>query len=415
MSKIDFSYLIAPHKPADFFAQYWEQRSLLVQRGEPQRFHDLLGASDIEGVLAMADQLPTEAVELIGKTDAIEHRPPESSPALAGFFMSGSTIRVKRFERYSGPLAKLCRSIEEELGFPTRANLYCTPAHSRGFDLHFDSHEVLVLQLLGKKQWQAYESTTKLPLANVPRLPFEDERAALKRSRGGTASQDEISAAELGALAVEASLEAGDSLYLPRGFVHQAESLDQPSVHLTIGIHVLTWLDLLSVALDQSARRHEGFRQALPVGWLNNNQSNHQSDHQSNHKNREIFAAEFARLLELFGQDADCESAFKEIGESMIRTRQVRPTRSDLEGLDHKTKVERAGGLEVYLSDDGSMAGLALGQKVFWMPVCFAPALRFVAERRSFCPSELPGQITNHGKLGFVGRLVEDGFLRIAD
>jgi len=404
MSKIDFSYLIAPHTVDEFFARYWQQYSLLIQRGEPERFRDLLAASDIEAVLGMADQLPTGAVELIGKTNAIEHRRPESSPALVGFFTSGSTIRVKGVERYSDPLGEVCRSIERELGFPTRANLYCTPAGSRGFDLHFDTHEVLVLQLLGNKQWLAYESTTKLPLEYVPRGPFEDDRDALKRSHERSeGGQDEISPAKRGALAVEASLEAGDTLYLPRGFVHQAESLDEPSVHVTIGIHVFTWLDLLSVALVQSGYRHERLRHALPVGWF------------KNHQSERIFAAEFAQLLELFSQDADCESAIREVAESTIRTSQAKSARPDPDGLDHKTKVEGTGRLEVCLSDDGDMAGLALGQKVFWMPVSFAPALRFVAERRSFCPSELPGQITDHGKLGLVGCLVADGFLQIAD
>ena len=103
------------------------------------------------------------------------------------------------------------------------------------------------------------------------------------------------------------------------------------------------------------------------------------------------------------------------LGKSMIRTGHARSARSDLDGLNLKTKVEGIGRLEVCLSDDGSLAGLALGEKVFWMPICFAPALRFVAEHRSFCPSELPGQITDHGKLGLVGRLVADEFLRIAE
>jgi hypothetical protein len=263
---------------------------------------------------------------------------------------------------------------------------------------------VLVLQLLGKKQWLAYEPTTKLPFEHVSRLPFDDDRDALKHSRERSASgQDEISATERGTLAVEASLAAGDSLYLPRGFLHQAESLDQHSVHLTIGIHVFTWIDLLSVALVQSGYRHESLRQALPLGWFNNHQSG------------KVFAAEFARVLELFGEDADCESAIEEVRESMIRSGQARSDRSDLDGLNHKTKVEGTGRLEVCLSHDGDLAGLTLGQKVFWMPIGFAPALRFVAERRLFCPGELPGQITDHSKLVFVGRLVEEGFLRIAE
>jgi len=63
MSKIDFSYLIAPHTVDDFFGRYWQQCSLLIQRGEPERFRDLLAAPDLEAVLGMADQLPTGAVE----------------------------------------------------------------------------------------------------------------------------------------------------------------------------------------------------------------------------------------------------------------------------------------------------------------------------------------------------------------
>jgi ribosomal protein L16 Arg81 hydroxylase len=351
MSKIDFSYLIAPHTVDDFFTRCWQQGSLLIQRGEPERFRDLLAAPDLEAVLGMADQLPTGAVELIGKTNAIEHRRPESSSTLVGFFTSGSTIRVRGVERYFDPLAELCRSIERELGFPTRANLYCTPAGARGFDLHFDTHEVLVLQLLGNKQWLAYESTTKLPLEYVPPLPFEGDALppSHERSEGG---QDEISATERGTLAVEASLEAGDSLYLPRGFLHQAESLDEHSVHLTIGIHVFTWLDLLSVALVQSGYRHESLRQALPVGWLNN----HQSGRSSLQNLRDCLNSS-DRM-----RTARCDQGSCGKHDSHL-PRQV--SRSDPDGLDHKTKVEVTGRLEVCLSDDGNLAGLALGKKCF--------------------------------------------------
>jgi ribosomal protein L16 Arg81 hydroxylase len=242
----------------------------------------------------MADKLPSEAVELLGRTSEIEHEKTKSHGALKDFFIQGSTIRIKGIEKHSGPLAELCRNIEQELGFPTRANLYCTPAGARGFDLHFDTHEVLVLQLLGKKKWQVFESTFRLPLEYVPPLPFEDDRAALKRARGGRqAGQDGISEAELGRLALEVSLEAGDCLYLPRGFVHQAESLDEASVHLSIGIHVLTWLDLLAVGLGQSANREESLRQALPIGWFKDSDV------------RKTLASEFARRVQLFSRSAD--------------------------------------------------------------------------------------------------------------
>jgi len=49
----------------------------------------------------------------------------------------------------------------------------------------------------------------------------------------------------------ELMLTAGDLLYMPRGFLHEAWTTDEPSTHLTVGLHVVRWLDLLSVALAQ--------------------------------------------------------------------------------------------------------------------------------------------------------------------
>ena len=176
------------------------------------------------------------------------------------------------------------------------------------------------------------------------------------------------------------SLEAGDCLYLPRGFVHQAESLDEASVHLSIGIHVLTWLDLLAVSLGRSANRQESFRQALPIGWFKDSDV------------RKTLAGEFARRVQLFSQSADLESALDETADSMIRHRRVESAEAGANGLDPRPNWKERGACKSYLSDDGTLAGLALGAKVFWMPLCFAPALRFVAERKSFCVRELPGQ-----------------------
>jgi ribosomal protein L16 Arg81 hydroxylase len=404
MPKLDFSYLVSPHSADDFLADYWQKHSLLIRGNEKARFQTLLLATDIDAVLLMADKLPSEAVELVGRTGEIEYQESKSHGVLKDFFIQGSTIRVREINKHFRPVNEMCRKIEEELGFPTRANLYCTPAGARGFDLHFDTHDVLVLQLLGKKKWQIYESTFRLPLEYVPPLIFEDDRAALKRARGARqAGQDEMSAAELGPLALETSLETGDCLYLPRGFVHQAESLDEASVHLSIGIHVLTWLDLLAVGLGQTANRQESFRQALPIGW---------------HKDSDIrktLASEFSRRVQLFSQSADPRRALDEIADSMTHHRQVASTEAGANGLALETKLEGKGRLQIYLSNDGRLAGLALGEKAFWMPASLAPALRFIAERKSFCVHELPGQFTDDSKLNFVRRLVEDEFLRIAD
>jgi ribosomal protein L16 Arg81 hydroxylase len=339
MSRFEFSYLIAPHAPADFLARYWEQGALLIKAGEPDRFRALLPAANIEALLLLADQLPADAVELIGKAN-VAGNGPESARGLAAFFRNGSTIRVRGIQKHFEPLAEMCRSLEQQFGFPTRANLYCTPANSRGFDLHCDTHEVLVLQLFGKKRWQVHQPVVKLPESSA-----SEQELLAQDGRG----HSEITVAVPGPLELDELLMAGDSLYLPRGFFHQAVTLNESSAHLTIGIHV------------------------PPAG---------------------------------FG------SAVNELAEG-LKDQSAKSGRPDLESLDHETKLAGIVGLQLYFSADGSMAGLALGQEVFWMPVCFAPALRFVVERKLFCPRELPGEMTSKSKLGFVRRLVEDGFLRV--
>ena len=403
MSRLDFSDLIAPHAPADFFDHYWQKAALLIKGDQADRFESLLPVNGIQGVLSMADQLPAEAVEIVGQTSVIETG--EKSPdSVSQFFMSGSTIRVKGIEKYSDPLRELCRSVEPELGFSARANLYCTPPNSRGFSLHFDTHEVLVLQLLGKKRWQVFEPITRFPLEYAPPLPFEHDLDEVKRSRGGRkAGQDDIKATELGPLALEASLEAGDCLYLPRGFVHQAEALEEPSVHISLGIHVITWLDLLSVVMGQVAYVDERLRQGLPPGSL------------ADPQNLKQFEKDFSECVEAFTRLANPGKAFNEIRQSLIRHRNVASVHADLELVNRETKLEPEGRLQVYLSADGTLAGLTLGQDVFWMPISFASAFRFIAERKSFAVHELPGQFTDTSRLNLVRRLVKDGFLRIVD
>lgn len=329
MANPDVSYLISPTSVSDFLEQYWEKSPLFSKRNQADRYQGLIDAADADAVLTMANGLPSEAVDVIGRVVPGEG-PRESTNALAELFGKGATIRVRALERFAEPLAELCRNLETAFVFPVHANLYCTPANSRGFDLHFDTHEVFVLQLFGKKQWQIFEPTTALP-------------EELVRTRGGGKTSQDIEKADVGSLMLEALLEPGDCLYLPRGFVHRADSRDEPSVHLTIGVHVLKESADTPAASDRNST----------------------------------------------GEDRDAP-------------------------IDSETKLESNGLLRFYLAADGTTAGLANDDHELWLPVSFASALRFVAEQKQFSAREIPGSITEHGKLAFVRHLLREGFLRLA-
>lgn len=331
-SKSVFDDLIAPHSAADFFAHHWQKSALLIKPNKPNRFQSLIPAAGIEAILAFASSLPGEAVELVGRPKAAGN--PDK---LSEFFTNGSTIRLRGIQQYHEPLRELCGEIEKQLGFPTRANLYCTPVAARGFELHFDTHEVLILQLCGAKHWEAYEPACKSLLKQM-----------LPATAAGKTPQDQIDKAELGTQVIDGVLEPGDCLYLPSGFVHEATSLDEPSVHLTIGIH-------------------------LPL-----------------------------------------ESAAETPAENIGRDQPAAVSEAELEALADDTRLAVNGELKLYLSADGKMAALALGEKYLWLPISFAPIMRFVAEQKEFALSQLPAHLGEHGKLVFARELLEEGFLRIA-
>jgi hypothetical protein len=56
---------------------------------------------------------------------------------------------------------------------------------------------------------------------------------------------------------------AGDVLYLPHGWWHSVSAVDEPSLHLTIGVEPDNGIDFMTWLVDQ-ARRHELFRRRVP-------------------------------------------------------------------------------------------------------------------------------------------------------
>ncbi len=152
-------------------------------------------------------------------------------------FASGHTLVLQALHRFWPPLIALAGGLGAELGHPVQINAYITPNESQGFAAHYDVHDVFVLQIAGKKQWIVHDPVHPDPLRDQP---WTQHRAAVE------ARAKEIPADE-------SVLEAGDVLYLPRGFIHSAEALGGVSVHLTVGIHNHTRQDLVQALLELTA------------------------------------------------------------------------------------------------------------------------------------------------------------------
>lgn len=247
----------------EFARDVWARTALLTRRASD--FSDLFSAQAVDELTSRRGlRTPFLRVAKDGSTL------PESSftsPAGVGatiadqlddtalwrMFADGATLVLQALQRTWEPVADFSARLSTELGHPVQANAYVTPPQNRGFDDHYDVHDVFVLQIEGAKRWLVREPVHPHPLRDQP---WTDHRDAVAEAAQGEAH-------------IESVLEPGDVLYLPRGWLHAAQAQGEVSIHLTLGIH--TWTRYaLAEQLAQSAlaslRDDPQMRGALPLG-----------------------------------------------------------------------------------------------------------------------------------------------------
>jgi bifunctional lysine-specific demethylase and histidyl-hydroxylase NO66 len=311
-------------------------------------------------------------------TSDVSWRPPFTStadvPRVLAEWDAGATIVLQALHVNWHPLAVYCRLLEEALGYAVQANAYYTPRGSQGFAVHHDTHDVLVLQVAGEKRWFLYEPLLELPLKH--------QRYSPALGVHGEPTHDLV-------------LRAGDTLYLPRGWLHQAETSAHDSLHLTIGIAAHTWLDAARGALDACEDELELRRGAVggtPEG-----------------------------LLEALSEQLEPERVGQRRRRRFVYSR--RPIRADglsqlraLERLDVETVLERRETVIADLEEWSDGLALVFEGKEIRFPAHASPELRASFESDApFRIADLPGDLDSEGRLVLARRLVREGFLRVSD
>lgn len=248
--------------PQSFAREHWG-RVPLLSRGDalPRDFDDLLSAAMVDELLAERGvRAPFVRVAKEGGVVA-ENR--YLGPAGFGAEMpdqidaakvlnqlaSGATLVLQGLHRLWPPLIDFVRAMVDDLGQPVQANAYITPPGNRGFDPHYDVHDVFVLQTAGRKHWTVHPPVHTDPLRSQP---WSDHSEAVDRCVHDEPFLDTV-------------LEPGDALYLPRGWVHSAQALGELSIHLTIGISPRTGIDVVRAVIDELEAMPD-FRRSLPLG-----------------------------------------------------------------------------------------------------------------------------------------------------
>ncbi|KLI64204.1 cupin domain-containing protein [Aurantiacibacter marinus] len=240
--------LIAPLSADEFFAQYYE-RSVFRSPVKHPDIVDLLSLDRIDEIISDSE-LPATAIgmaksgqglessEFIGGNNAVDRG------AVLDNFRNGATIILPQLHFADGKLYSFCLGLEREFGARVQTNVYLTPPEAHGFGVHYDNHDVFVIQVSGAKEWEIYGSRDGLPF----------------RGEGFRKGVDET-----GELKEKFVLSAGECLYVPRGTAHRAPNHgNEPSLHITVGILVQTWAEFMLEAVAEASLRIPAMRNSLP-------------------------------------------------------------------------------------------------------------------------------------------------------
>ncbi|XP_071963683.1 ribosomal oxygenase 1-like [Antedon mediterranea] len=250
-----FEWMIGPVEPDKFFKNLWERKPLLVKRHMPDYNSIWFSTDEFNRILREEDIQFTVNLDVTTYTDGCRetHNPQgrAHAPVVWDYYQNGCSIRLLNPQTFSQPVWKLLSTLQEYFSCGVGANVYLTPPGSQGFAPHFDDIEAFVIQLEGKKHWRLYSPLTEAE--SLPRF-----------------SSTNFNQSDIGEPILDVILEAGDLLYFPRGFIHQADTIEENhSLHMTVSTcQRNTWGDLLEKMMPQILKiafaQDPEFRKSLP-------------------------------------------------------------------------------------------------------------------------------------------------------
>jgi ribosomal protein L16 Arg81 hydroxylase len=391
-----FSRLISPVTLEDFFRVHWEKAPLHVVRETADYYHDTLSLPELDSYLEQGHLSPYFLRVISNGVDCdanqwtrIEQRK-NTEPyrvveveRLFALFNQGATIIINAAQTAIPTLRAFCASLQGDLRIRLQANLYVTPPCSRGFDFHFDPHDVFIMQISGTKKWRLYDYQVKLPVVAGSLDSNDYEQKSPKQI---------------------AEMKPGDLLYLPRGTVHLANTSATSSIHITISLMSRYWFSLLE-QLAHVAQKEEPFRHALPHGFS--------SESEKSTAIEEICERlkEFVANTDIRTFFDDCEAEFS-AGQNAARTSRF----SDLIQLDNLTLdsiVSLRACIGERLTKDGDRLIVKCDAEIITLPHFMAPTLQSLMHDAPFAVRELGGPVSDSGKLELAKRFVQAGLLRI--
>ena len=257
-----FDAVMAPLGAAAFMAEYQGRRPLHLE-GDEAKWRPVMNWDVLNRLLGMTSVWShTSLVLVIDKEPVPFNAYANPAPGRDGgqvlrpdpakvkaLLARGATLVLNDIDELTPELSAMARAMERALGAKLQANLYLSSKRKQGFRVHFDTHDVFAVHVMGEKTWTVFEGRAQDPIAHPA---FKDLTQAHHE-------------AAKGALWKEVRLRPGHLLYLPRGQYHYALADEGPCAHIAFGATYPIGLDAISYLFERMV--HEPLARAnLPAG-----------------------------------------------------------------------------------------------------------------------------------------------------
>ncbi|HLT23091.1 MAG TPA: cupin domain-containing protein, partial [Bacteriovoracaceae bacterium] len=162
------------------------------------------------------------------------------------YYRNGHTLVIRHSEKSHPKLKALAEEFSTFFHNPVDIQVFCSPRQTMGFGWHYDVEDVFIFQTQGEKHFTLRQNTVhpSPTLISLPKdLGYEKETSDLF---------------------VNVTLKAGDWLYIPSGWWHQAQTRDEESMHISLGVLSTSAVNILS-HLQKELALNPSWRTRLPL------------------------------------------------------------------------------------------------------------------------------------------------------
>jgi hypothetical protein len=248
-----FNWLISPVSGDHFVSQVWERKPHHVKRGNSDYYGTIMTRKTLESWVKNDTDLVQRSFVFSrdggegSETITDEGVEPEAFSKMID--EDGWSVQVVHPQQKSAKVHALVERLENFTGSVWGANFYRHPdSNSDVFSAYSDNVDLFILVLGGSSRWRVYEGDS-----------------GLSRDSGSDFTEE-----DLGPPVLDATVAAGDFLYIPRGAVY---SRSPGAVqYLTLSTyHQSAYCDLLQSAftdtLETVTKSDIDFRRGLPFNW----------------------------------------------------------------------------------------------------------------------------------------------------